>query len=792
MTLRLSIGLLSGAALAYEVILVRLLAMTRFHHLAFMVLSLALLAYGASGVLLAYRRAQLLRHFRRWFGSLATLFALSSVICFQLSQRIQVSPAQWLWSPAESLNLVLLYLILSLPLLAAATAVGLAYCHQGASAGRLYRADLMGAAAGSLGALLALWLPGAQALWLPWCGGCAAAALMAAPRRKAVALLCLLLALLGPALNPRLAGHLQLSPHKSLAKAMTAVGSERMADLFTPVGRLTVIRNTVAPYRQAPGLSLAYRQPVSAQWGLFSDGDSFEPLPTSSAVAAPHLDHLPEALAYYLAERRRVLILDPPIMEALDRALQQGADRVSVVVSNPGWRRMAVNPTLVGVQQRFARPNVALTVTAPRGYLRNCRERFDLIVLGSPAASALTADYRFTVEAFREALRLLPDHGLLSVSGPSDLPPRTGLRLFTTALTALQRTGAATPGDHLILIRSLRTVHLLIAREPLSATAIDGARRFCQSRRFDPVWFPGMAAAAANRWNRLATPVFHEAARALLGPTGDAFQRQYKFDISPVTDDRPYFSRFIKPATLVELLRLRHSGSLGLLSLAEPVLSATLIQAVLLAALLIWLPLRAYRPKHPSTLGSGAPPPGGLFFLLGAGFMLAEFAVLQQMVLYLNEPTLAVGGTLAAFLTLAGIGGGLGQGLLAAHGGSLKILFRVTLAIVGVMLLYLAGLPALLTALVGLPFGLRLALLPLILAPLAMAMGLPFPMAIARLHRRHGAAIPWAWGLNGCGALVGPVAGMGLAVYGGVRMVLVTAALCYGAAALGVLWRHKS
>ena len=70
-----AVFLLSGAALAYEVILVRLLAMTRFHHLAFMVLSLVLLAYGVSGVVLAYQRDRLTRAFNAWFSFFAALFA---------------------------------------------------------------------------------------------------------------------------------------------------------------------------------------------------------------------------------------------------------------------------------------------------------------------------------------------------------------------------------------------------------------------------------------------------------------------------------------------------------------------------------------------------------------------------------------------------------------------------------------------------------------------------------------------------------------------------------------------
>jgi hypothetical protein len=787
-----SIFLLSGAALAYEVILVRLLAMTRFHHLAFMVLSLALLAYGVSGVLLAHLRVPLLRAFRPWFSLLATLFAGGSVVCFQLSQRIPVTPAQWVWSPLEAINLILLYLVLSLPLLAAATAVGLAYCRQQEGAGWVYRADLLGAAAGSLGGLAALWLPGAQALWVPWCAGLAAAALMTIPGRRAVAWGLLLLALLGPATNLSPAVDLRLSPDKPLAAALNAEGGQQLADVFTPLGRLTVTRNTLAPYRQASGLSLSFHGTIASQWGLFSDGEGFEPLPATlegeEKEAFTHLDYLPEALAYRMLSRPRVLILDTPVMAALARAIQATAIRVEVVVSNPGWRKIATEPALAAVGRLFSTDRVHLTTGDPRGYLPRGASPYDLIVLGSPSPAALRADHLHTVEAFCEALERLSLAGLLSVSGPSDLPPRAGLRLLTTAAAALRRHGVATPADHIIFIRSLRSVHLLIKKAPLTRADIDTVRSFCRSRRFDPVWFPGMAPQEANRWNRLSGPHFHEGARQLLGPNGQGFQQRYKFDLAPATDDRPYFSRFLKPATLKEVFTLRSRGALGLLSLAEPVLAATLVQALFFSLLAIWLPLRRFRATRPRRSANDETPPGTLFLLLGSGFMLAEFGAMEKLRLFLHEPVLAVGVCLAAFLALAGVAGGWSTRLMGDGKRSLKTVGLAALGVAGLVLVYLAGLPALMAHLMGLSLSLRLTLAPLIIAPLAMAMGLPFPLAMAALKRRRVESVPWAWGLNGCGALLGPVVGMALAVYGGVSVVLWAAALCYGLAA-AVLWR---
>ncbi|MGD9368148.1 MAG: hypothetical protein PVH87_20780 [Desulfobacteraceae bacterium] len=763
---------LSGAALAYEVILVRLLAMTRFHHLAFMVLSLVLLAYGVSGVLLAYHHTRLTGAFRVWFSAFAALFAGGAVLCFQLSQRIAVHPDQWLWSPADTLSLVLLYLVLSLPFLAAACGVGLAYCLRQSEADAVYRADLLGAAAGSLAGLGALWLPEAGGLWVPWCGGLAAAAMAVWPARKGPAGILLFLMLLGPAFGLQPAVRLIPSADKPLSIALSAEGARKLADSFSPLGRITVIRNTFAPYRHAPGLSLAFTRTVPPQWGAFADGEHFEPLPPApeKSDTLAYLDYLPEALAYGLTARPRVLVLETPAMEHVARASRQRAARVDVVLSNPGWRAL-VNMAQVG--RYFTAAGANLIIGAPRGFLRTGDQRYDLIVMGRPDGSALAADHLHTVEAFSEALARLAPNGLLTVSAPSDLPPRAGLRLLATVKEALKLGGVKDPGARLIFIRSLRTVCLIVKNVPLTSADILKVRAFCSALRFDPVWFPGITGIEANRWNRLHRPLFHDGAVALLGPDAKAFQRRYKFDISPVWDNRPYFSRFIKPATLGELFSLRSRGALGLLSFAEPVLAATLAQAVLLCLVLVWLPLRRFRPPNPKVRH------GTVYFLLGAGFMLAEIAVIEKLGLYLSEPVLAVGVTLAAFLAVAGLGGGLARRLTAGSPSLLKGAGLAAAGVAGILLLYMTGLSWILKALIGLPLAARMVLALVLAAPLAFAMGLPFPLALSALKQETYGAVPWAWGLNGCGALIGPVAGIVLAVYGGITVAMGAAAFCY-------------
>ena len=53
----IAISLISGAAIAYEVLLMRLYSIVQWHHFAFMIISIALLGYGLSGTFISLGRS---------------------------------------------------------------------------------------------------------------------------------------------------------------------------------------------------------------------------------------------------------------------------------------------------------------------------------------------------------------------------------------------------------------------------------------------------------------------------------------------------------------------------------------------------------------------------------------------------------------------------------------------------------------------------------------------------------------------------------------------------------------
>jgi hypothetical protein len=197
-----------------------------------------------------------------------------------------------------------------------------------------------------------------------------------------------------------------------------------------------------------------------------------------------------------------------------------------------------------------------------------------------------------------------------------------------------------------------------VKNSAFESAEIAALRAFCHERSFDADWFPGITPGDANRFNVLDASHFEEGAKALLGPARATFVERYKFAIEPSTDDRPYFFRFFRWRTLPEVLALKDRGGLPLLDWGYPVLIATLLQAGVVSAILILLPL-AIGMRHANGAAAVFPSRArvALYFgAIGVAFMFMEIAFIQKFVLFLAHPLYAVAVVLCAFLVFAGLG----------------------------------------------------------------------------------------------------------------------------------------
>lgn len=791
--------LISACAIGYEILLLRVLSIVQWHHFAYMIISLALLGYGASGTFIALARQRLGADIAASFSTFATATALTMLLAFAIGQRVPFNALEIVWDPRQFVHLAAIYLAFFVPFFFAATCIGLALAYLRPQISRIYFLDLSGAAAGAMlvvGALLVaspqtvLRLLVALALLaaLAASAGSASRSILAATH---VALLVVLFALPASWLE------LRMSPYKPLSQALQVIGSKVLEERSSPLGLLTVVESPEVPLRHAPGLSLLSPHVPPAQLALFTDGDAMSIITRFDGdfEALGHLGDLTASLPYALLDRPDVLVLGAGGGTGVLMALYHGAERVAAVELDPRVIALVRGGYADFSGALYDHPRVEAHAVGARSFLAGSTARYDLIEMpqGGTAAtagvgtSALSENYVYTVDAFDACLARLAPGGLLAVTHWISLPPRGNLKLLATAAEALRRSGVEEPGRRIAMIRNWNTATLLVSASDLGPQATAAIRRFAADRSFDTVWYPGMAPDEANRFNRLPGPWLHEGARALVGPAASAFMERYKFDIAPATDDRPYFSHFFRWRAFEEIMGLRARGGAGLVEWGYLVLVGTVVQAAIAGAVLILLPLARERPVRRRR---GRKRTGAYFFLLGLAFMFLEIALIQKFILFLGHPVYAVAVVLTGLLLFAGAGSAFSPRLdrwtARRPGGAIEV---VIAGIVSLGLLYLVLLPVVFGSGIVLPDAARIPIALALLAPLAFLLGIPLPLGLARTASQMPEFIPWAWGLNGFASVLGAALATLLAIELGFTAVILLALVLYVlAAACARVW----
>jgi hypothetical protein len=250
----------------------------------------------------------------------------------------------------------------------------------------------------------------------------------------------------------------------------------------------------------------------------------------------------------------------------------------------------------------------------------------------------------------------------------------------------------------------------------------------------------------------------------------EKFARSYEFNVSPVTDNNPFFFFTLKTSQILNRTVANRAMDWKV-NLGVFVLAMVLAISVLAILLFLVLPL--------ALLGGG----GGntlrlmYFVWVGLGYILVEVAFIQRFVLFLGHPTYAL--TVVIFLLLLSSG----AGSLASRRWLVRPRrIRVPLVVIAAAILaYVLILPPVLTALVGLPFVFKILISAAVLVPLGFVMGMPFPTGLrwlAQTSEEQGSAVEWAWAMNAASSVLGSVLAIVIAIHFGLSVTLT-----YGAAA---------
>lgn len=809
----IALFLISAATLTFEINLNRLFSVTQFYHFAFMVVSIALLGFGASGTILAIFPKIGQRDLQTTLGWLAILTGISMLGAFLLTNWVPFDSFSIAWDNNQVWILIIHYLALASPFFFSGMAVGILLAAYSQIAGGIYAINLSGAAVGCVFALAAPpYLGGEGTVTLSSLLAAIAAIICVNnpiqilrtrpawnwvhikgnlfPSLSYIFLILSLVLLFFVDFGLRISGNaglkileLHISPYKSLSYALLYPDSENISQKWNAFSRVDLVRS--GSIRSLPGLSYRYLELPPPQDGLFGDADELSPV-VHSETNLDFADFLPSALAFRLRANAATLVVEPRGGLDILTALTLGAPSVTAVEVNP--------LNIEAARHIYTDRRVQLVIESGRSYTRKSAERFDVIILSLGAsyhpvrsgAYSLAEDYRNTIESYQDALERLNPDGILVITRWLQDIPSESLRAFGLAVNALENSGID-PMENIVAIRGYNSATIFVKNIPFRPDEIEFIKEFSNHRAFDLIYAPGLSTEEANQHNILQEPVYYQAFLDLLETSPrSAFYGNYPFDVSPTSDDRPFFGHYFKWSQAKQVMAdfgkiWQPFGGAGYF-----VLIALLLIATTLAGVIVFLPaitIRASQAKRSQKLETAQEFPYHIltyFGLIGIAYLLVEIPLIQRFILFLGNPSYAMTTVLFTLLLFSGLGSSMSR--------------RVSLKLaLGLLFFTLLLIPALLPVIINLSLGLtliiRIFVTVILLAPVGFLMGFPFPGGIRwmNMEKQNAPSIPWVWGVNGAASVIAAVLAALLALSFGFNWVFRLGALCY-AAALLLVW----
>ena len=763
--LYLGLGITTLATLILELSLTRIFSVVFYYHFAFLAISIALFGLGSGGVFSYVVVARPGRLYTK-LGALGLANALCVVasLWFILSRPNELGYG----------TLAAVYIASALPFFLAGTVVSIAVSEAIERVDRAYFFDLAGAAAGCLVLIPFLNVFGgpntviaagvfyaiAAAIWFHQAGNF---------RRRATAVLIALLLVVLMVVNGRVhmldvrvAKGERLPPEKFVAwNSFSRVG------VTTDRGYTSIVIDADAATALA-----------DKDWDHLTDKERRD------------LSHGGPGFPYYLRPGAKTLVIGAGGGYDVARALSSGSRDITAVEINPIIANKIMRERFAAESHRlYFRPEVHLVIEDGRSFVRRSTEKYQVLqatlvdTWASTAAGAfaLSENNLYTTDAFYDYLTHLTDDGMLTFTRWGFDPPRESLRLITLAMDALARQNETNPARHVMVVRDDTSKlygwgaqdTVLISRKPFTESDIARAKQLLSETKMEAVYLPG----------EVSTGSGSAFAQLLTSSDPPAFWRSYRYDVSPVGDDRPFFFYTVQPRDLWNFVTTTSTESADYkVNRAIPLLFALVAVSIGATLLILILPR--------VVLGSRLPKQKGVFVFLmyflclGAGYILIQVALIQKFVLLLGHPTYALTVIVFSMLVASGAGSFWSRRVIADDDGRLmQVLAGV--AILVAVLAFTA--PAITAGAVSWPLPGKMLITALAIAPAAFLMGMPFPSGLRRLEELHSPSVRWAWSLNAAASVLGSGGAIVLAIYTGLRMTLLFGGALYLVALLVIL-----
>ena len=797
----LGLFLVTLSTLAYQILLTRIFSVTIWYHFAFLAISIAMLGMTV-GAIAVYVMPSVFADEKvgRQLARSALVFGLSIILSLLIHLAI---PVRTDGSASSIFSLVFTCILIAIPFTASGVCVALVLTKFPRQVSSLYAVDLVGA---SLGCVLLIALmeitDGPTAVfavaWFALLGAlCFATATDSRVLRVSIGL-------------AALATGLFVVSHTVLVHRQQAI--VRVVWTVSPEGPVPVARplyehwNTHSRIR-VRGSSKVQQRPFG--WSLSSTLDPkwkasqlFLEIDSGALTVLTRFDGSLEPLSYLRYDLTNLAHYLRSDADVLVVGAGGGRDILSALVfEQSSVVGLEVNAAILDVtHERFGdftghldrHPKTRFVHDEARSYIARSKDHFDILqisLIDSFAATAagafvLTENSLYTVEAWKSFLEHLKADGILTVTRYYfEKNPGAAYRMTSLAVAALEEMGIQSPRDHIALVRlpgsktgrpTMGTI--LVSRDPFSAGDIEKLEQVTRDLEFRLVLTPDFA----------SDETFSGIAQG--GDLSDLYD-SLPLDVSPSTDDRPFFFHMLRLRDIFDPELRDDQGMANFNIRAVIILGVLLLTVSVLTLAFVIVPL-ALRSRL-SSVKEVAP-----WFLafagIGAGFMLVEISQMERLVIFLGHPVYALSVVLFTLLLSSGLGSFATQRL------DNEDLERAVPSRLGLLLfvLTLFGFitPAIIDNLQSASNTVRIAASVAILAPIGFLMGMPFPMGMRAASSASSASdlTPWLWAMNGSTSVLASVVAIVIAMNAGISASFWTGCVCYLVAAAGMVWALRT
>ncbi len=772
----------------------RVLSVSLWYHFGFLVISTALLGFGASGVALAlwtWLRERM--DLDLGLGVCGLAFAVCVVFSFWCMQRIPFDPFSVALDHRQLLFMPIYFFLVALPFFCSGLAISLLLMRGSKAINRLYGYDLLGAGAGC--ALVPLVIPrfgGTGSVLLAAFVGALSAVCFAWSSRRVLATTAAFVSL--ALLAASFGGEKAIPIHVSANKSRRSVDS-----MYSAWNTLSLVQVVELP---AQGKDPAARVMI-IDAGTAATGIS-DLRPDCRRVLAEHPDQVEQLskIAYAGRANPKILIIGSGGGDQVLAGLQAHASSITAIEINSIINDIVANRMNDFWGNLYHQPEVHLITDEGRSFVRRSTDKYDAIIsvhtisnaAVASGALSLAESYVLTREAFEDYLDHLNPDGAIFFTRPEFQIPR----LLSTAREVFERRGMGSIANHVFAFSE-------VEREPTPGHLSFVAGFLLKKSEFLPAEVkqirgilnaeigPGKEAVSIKTlYAPGERPTDSLFAQIVGAPHLEEVFRNNDLQLAAATDDKPFFNQHtpwsrIRWSTIVDLFSQKQPSGARLAledrPIAEVTLLILLVQSVIVAGLCILLPLALLNRGGLQIEGRWGWL--GYFAALGLGFIMVEIALLQRFLLFLGQPIYTYAVVLAGLLIFTGIGSYVaGRWTVEPY----RMLKRVLLATIVVVSTMAVITPVIFSAGLGLSLSWRIAIALLLVAPLGFVLGMPFPLGLRLAMQCSSTLGSWAWGVNGFFTVIGTVLALMLGMMIGFRIVLLLACACYLGGLLTLSW----